>query len=276
MRSPGAFAASTVASCPLWAISEYDELGMNVFQSWQFAIPPLIPAAGLSVAFAFVAWGLRAVTLGAAVTGVFLTIILCLAAGPAALVPIIVVFLLTLIGTRVGRRKKERLGTAERRHGRGPLQILANIGVATICAAPLIFVAHARYLLLAGACAALAEAAGDTVGSELGQAFGNSPRLITTWRLVTPGQDGGITPIGTFFSLCAILIVCGACQWSRLLMPQFYWTTFCAAFFGTIVDSVLGATLERPGRLGNNAVNFVSTAFAAGIAIGVLFLQRLR
>jgi uncharacterized protein (TIGR00297 family) len=228
------------------------------------------------VAFAFLAWGLRAVTAGAAVVGVFLTIILCLAAGPAALLPVIVVFLLTLITTRIGRQKKERLGTAERRHGRGSLQILANVGVATLCAAPLIFMAHAHYLLLAGACAALAEAAGDTVGSELGQAFGNRPRLITTWRPVTPGQDGGITPIGTLFSLGAIFIICTACQWAHLLMPQFYWTVFCAAFFGTVVDSLLGATLERPGRLGNNAVNFTSTAFAAALAIGALFLQRWR
>jgi uncharacterized membrane protein len=46
-----------------------------------------------------------------------------------------------------------------------------------------------------------------------------------------------------------------------------------AAFFGTIVDSLLGATLERPGRLGNNAVNFTSTAFSAALAITVLTLH---
>jgi len=180
---------------------------MILFQSWLLAIPQLLPAVGLSVAFAFCAWGVRAVTGAAALTGVLLTIVLCLAAGPGGLFPIMVVFLITYLTTRIGRRKKERLGTAERRHGRGPLQILANVGVAALCAAPLVFVGHARHILLAGASAALAEAAGDTVSSELGQAFGGRPRLITTLRPVTPGQDGGITTAGTIFSLCALPVV---------------------------------------------------------------------
>ncbi len=68
-------------------------------------------------------------------------------------------------------------------------------------------------------------------------------------------------------------MVCAACEWANLLLPQFYWTVLCAAFFGTVVDSLLGATLERPGRLGNNSVNFSSTAFSAALAIGVLFLK---
>lgn len=273
MHTPGGPAASIVADVP-HAVSEYDQLGMNFFQSWQIAIPQLVPAVGLSLAFAFLAWGSRAVTAGAAFCGILLSLILCLAAGPAALLPIIVVFLLALISTRTGRRKKERLGTAERRHGRGALQILANVGVAAICAAPLLFVAHGRFLLLAGASASLAEAAGDTVSSELGQAFGHRPLLITTLRQVAPGENGGITIVGTVFSLLAAALVCLSCEWANLLLPQFFWTAFSAAFFGTIVDSLLGATLERPGRLGNNAVNFSGTAFAAALTISVLFIHR--
>lgn len=251
---------------------------MNFFQSWQIAIPQLVPAIGLLMAFALLARGLRAVTTGAALTGSLLTFILFLAAGPAALVPVILVFLLTLITTRIGRSKKERLGIAgssnERCHGRGPLQILANLGVAAICAAPLIFTAHAAYILLAAASAALAEAAGDTVSSELGQIFGGTPRLITTWRKIAPGQDGGITIAGTILSLCAILLVCASSEWANLLLPRFYWSIASAAFLGTLVDSLLGATLERPGRLGNNSVNFSSSAFSAALAIAIVFFQR--
>jgi uncharacterized protein (TIGR00297 family) len=253
---------------------------MNFFESWRFAIPQLLPAMGLCAAFAFIAWGLRAVTAGAALTGVALSVVLCLAAGPAALIPVVTVFLLTVVTTRIGRRKKERLGvagsTAERRRGRGAPQILANVGVAAICAAPLILPNHAHHILLAGTSAALAEAAGDTVSSELGQAFGGTPRLISTWRRAAPGQDGGITVAGTFFALCAMILVCVACEWANLLRPEFYSTALIAAFLGTIVDSLLGATVERPGRLGNNGVNFSSTAFSAIFAMGVLFLQGWR
>jgi uncharacterized protein (TIGR00297 family) len=250
------------------------ELGMTVFLSWNRANFLLLPALGLPLALALLAWTLRSITAAAALTGALLTAILCLAAGPSALIPVLAVFLLTYFSTRIGRRKKERLGTAERKHGRGAPQILANISAASLCAAPLLFVTHPRYILLAGASAALAEAAGDTVSSELGQAFGGRPRLITTLRPVTPGSDGGITIPGTIFAFAAAAFVCSACQQAGLLLPDCYSTVLLAAFLGTLLDSLLGATLERPERLGNNGVNFTSTTFSAALAMLTLFLRR--
>jgi uncharacterized membrane protein len=42
---------------------------------------------------------------------------------------------------------------------------------------------------------------------------------------------------------------------------------FAAACAGLFFDSVLGATLERRGWLGNDLVNFCSTLFAAAIVL---------
>ncbi len=36
---------------------------------------------------------------------------------------------------------------------------------------------------------------------------------------------------------------------------------------GLFFDSLLGATVERKGWLGNDLVNFASTAFSAGVAL---------
>jgi uncharacterized membrane protein len=83
-----------------------------------------------------------------------------------------------------------------------------------------------------------------------------------------------MTIVGTLCALLAAALVCATCQGAQLLLPQFFWTALAAAFLGTLADSLLGATLERPGRLGNNAVNFTSTAFSAALAITILFLQR--
>jgi uncharacterized protein (TIGR00297 family) len=249
------------------------EVGMTDFPSWHSTLPALLPAIGLPLALALFAWGLRAITAAAALTGAFLALILCLAAGPIALLPLLAVFLLTYFSTRIGRRRKERLGTAERRRGRGALQVLANVAAAAICAAPLLRFPHPRFILLAGASAALAEAAGDTVSSELGQAFAGRPRLITNLRRVAIGSDGAITIPGTLFAFAAAAFVCLTCQWANLLLPEFYWTVLFAAFLGTLLDSLLGATLERPGRLGNNAVNFTSTSFSAILAMLIVFVR---
>ena len=43
-----------------------------------------------------------------------------------------------------------------------------------------------------------------------------------------------------------------------------------AGVFGLFFDSLLGATLERRGWINNDAVNFLSTASAAGFALGLL------
>ncbi len=247
---------------------------MSSLPYWMAALPQLLIVAGLTVIFAAWAWGARAITGAAAVTGTGITLVLCAAAGPGALAAIGVVFLLTHFSTRTGHRRKERLGACEKRAGRGPRQMLANLAPCALCATPLLFTSHARWLLLAATSAALAEAAGDTVSSELGQVFGRRPRLITTLQLVQPGKDGGITAAGTLFCVGAILLTCWACQVSNLLAPAYYWTAAGAAFAGTLMDSLLGATLERPGRLGNNSVNFTSSAFAAAVALLALAARR--
>jgi len=45
---------------------------------------------------------------------------------------------------------------------------------------------------------------------------------------------------------------------------------FAAACAGLIFDSLLGATVERRGWLGNDLVNFSSTVFAAAVAWGLV------
>ena len=247
---------------------------MLLLLNWINANPHLLAATALVLAFALLAWGMRAVTALAAITGALLSLLICAATGPASLAPIITVFLLTVTSTRVGRAKKERMGTIENRRGRNARQILANVAVPAICTAPLLCFPYARYILMAAASAALAEAAGDTVSSELGQLFGRSPRLIINGRRVPVGSDGAITLAGVILALAAIALVAASCVWAGVLLPHFFLTAVAAAFAGTLLDSLLGATLERAGWIGNNSVNFASTAFAAASAILALFVLR--
>ncbi len=65
-------------------------------------------------------------------------------------------------------------------------------------------------MLFALALAALAEAAADTVSSEIGQVLGGRPRMITTLRAVDPGRDGAMSLAGTLAGVVAAAVVAGA------------------------------------------------------------------
>jgi len=44
---------------------------------------------------------------------------------------------------------------------------------------------------------------------------------------------------------------------------RWMWIAVAAGVFGMVVDSFLGALLERRGWIGNDSVNFISTVVAA-------------
>jgi uncharacterized protein (TIGR00297 family) len=119
---------------------------------------------------------------------------------------------------------------------------------------------------------ALAEATADTVSSEIGQAFGGSPILLTTLRHVEPGTDGAISLRGTFAGIFAAAIVATAGRWSMHLSLRQSSIALVAGICGLFFDSLLGATLERRGYLGNDLVNFCSTAFSTALCLILLWL----
>jgi len=65
-----------------------------------------LPAAVVSLGFALLARGLRAVSDGGALAGVVIAFLLMWAAGLAAFVPLVAVFFLTLIATRWRSERK--------------------------------------------------------------------------------------------------------------------------------------------------------------------------
>lgn len=143
---------------------------------------------------------------------------------------------------------------------------------------------------------------GDTWASELGSVLSRSePILITTFQKVPRGTNGGISTIGTLASCFGGLIV-GFCFYVGILLgspksaqmesPHQYHVIFIggmAGILGSIIDSLLGATLQYSGWdekqncvveyphgphvkkisgtyiLDNHSVNLLSSLFTAAI-----------
>jgi uncharacterized protein (TIGR00297 family) len=221
---------------------------------------PLWIVALVTVLFASLARFLRGVSLSGAVAGGVVCFVLYAAAGPGAFILLALLFILTWGATRLGYQRKQKLGTAEKKEGRTAAQVLANVGVAAACAAAYHWRGNIVFLL--AMCAALSEAAADTVSSEIGQTSSREARLITNWRRVPAGTNGGISIAGTLAGVGAALLITVTGIFTGLISRHELLSSCVAAFAGMICDSYLGATLEWQGLLNNNAVNFLGTLTA--------------
>ena len=218
---------------------------------------PVWVVALVTLAFAALARILRGVSRSGAIAGAFVCFVLYYSAGPGAFVLLTLLFVLAWSSTRLGYQRKLKLGTAERKEGRTASQVLANVGVAAACAAAYRWRGSPVYLL--AMCAALAEAAADTVSSEIGQTSSAPARLVTNWREVPAGTNGGVTLIGTLAGIIAAFLIGMTGILIGLMGSRELFLSLFAATVGMIFDSFLGGTLERGLVLNNNSVNFFGT-----------------
>jgi uncharacterized protein (TIGR00297 family) len=237
----------------------------------------------ISVIFGAVALSLKAATPAAAVCGSMICLLLTWYTGwivrsplYSALTPLIALFILTFTATRAGRKRKLAQGLAENRRGRTASQVIANLGFAALITSHWAQNVAGGYALGDGVfysilLAALAGATADTVSSEIGQAFGGTPIMLTTLRRVLPGTDGAITLNGTLAGIAAAAIIAILGIPTMGISAAQCAVALAAAIAGLFFDSLLGATVERRGYIGNDLVNFISTSFAAALALLIIW-----
>jgi uncharacterized protein (TIGR00297 family) len=250
----------------------------------------LVETVGISVAFAGLVLALRAATVAGAFCGGMICFLLVNGTASSrytivrsGLAPLGLLFVLTFLATRAGRRVKAQAGLAEKRHGRSSAQVIANLSIAGLAVSGLGF----KLVMGGGVCcgggyykvwvwlammlmclAAMVEATADTVSSEIGQAFGGRPVMLVGLRWVDVGTDGAVTLVGSGAGVVAGGLVATLGVWALRLSALDGVIVFLAGICGLFFDSLLGATVERRGWLGNDLVNFFSTVFAAGVALG--------
>jgi len=146
---------------------------------------------------------------------------------------------------------------------RSYINLLGNCLVGTV-----LIVFGQIYAAASTICAAFA----DTMSSEIGRLSKIKPRLITTFKVVETGTNGGITILG----LTASLFISG------MTFVFFYYvfktdlkiSIIIAALgiIGSLIDSVIGATLENAGYLDNSQTNFLTTLIIGIISVIIFSL----
>ncbi len=173
---------------------------------------------------------------------------------------------LSIIASRINSSRSQL--TPDDDGSRGAANIVANCGVGT--AAALVELANVGVSTeLTALCCVTAIAAGasDTVASEIGKAFGRTPRAFPTWQRVPSGTPGAISVVGTLAGLAAAAAI-GApasvlwlIDWPALLVVIIASTT------GAFVESTLATAFDGGGELANHALNAVNTTTAAAVAL---------
>ena len=175
-----------------------------------------------------------------------------------------------VLGSWVSHWKKAQkitLGLAQENEGmRSARHAIANGGVAAVCGLlAWLFPAQAEIWLFALA-ASLASATGDTFSSELGNLLGRRYWDVLSFQPGKRGADGVISLEGTLAGLggSILLAILASSQLASV------WQVLGVALIGlggNLMDSLLGATLQRRGWLSNDQVNYASTFFAALLAV---------
>jgi uncharacterized protein (TIGR00297 family) len=148
--------------------------------------------------------------------------------------------------------ERERLVGAvlEKGSRRDAIQVLAN-GVVFAVAALLSTAGNPETWQAIGA-GALAAATADTWSTEVGTVLGGTPRLLLFGREVQPGTSGGVTIAGLVSSVAAAVlaaIVSSGMDWKT---PVF--AVVAGGVAGSLIDSVLGATIQERGWCASCAV----------------------
>ncbi len=249
------------AAAVLWGASLVSE---DLIAAAPSVVLPALPAAvGINLVAAALGYRGRTVSAAGAVAGALIGIAIYACAGWRGWLLLFATFAGATISSRLGLRRKTLLGIAEDRGGRrGAGNAIANTGVAA-AAALLALLTYAHDMALVAFVAALAAGGSDTIASEIGKAWGRRTVLITGLRAVPPGTSGAISLEGTAAGLAGAGALAALGVALQLAPGSTVPAIVGGAIAGSVAESVMGATLEGPGIVNNDVLNFLNTAIAA-------------
>jgi uncharacterized protein (TIGR00297 family) len=214
---------------------------------WEYVI--------LLVIIGLITYKKKALDLLGSIFMIIMGVIIIFAAGVNWLLLIFLFLILGVAFTRYKHDYKKEIGVYE---GTRTIKNVVSNGIVAF-----VMAAFGNY---AGFIGSIATATADTMASEVGVA--TTPRLITNFKKVPPGTDGGVSVLGTFAGIIGAGLI-GLAAYILGIYPDLVRTmeiAMVAGTFGCFVDSILGAVLEIKGFLSNEHVNLLATL--AGALLG--------
>jgi uncharacterized protein (TIGR00297 family) len=230
-----------------------------------------VPAAlALNILVAGAGHRARTVAASGAVAGALIGITIFVSLGWQGWTLLLVTFIAASIASRLGLERKVLLGIAEERGGRrGVGNAIANTGVAALAALVALVGTSGDLARLAFA-AALAAGGSDTIASEIGKAWGRRTWSVTSLAHVPPGTSGAMSLEGTAAGIAGALGLGAAAVALGIIPIAWLFPIVIGATAGSLLESWLGATLEAPGILNNDMLNFINTSAAALATLAVV------
>lgn len=265
----------------------------------QYSLDSLLVGLMLAAALVGVAWRLGMLSADGWLAAVLIGgLTYGLGGVPAAILLIAFFASSSLLSKAFAKRKRQVSANFAKGGRRDWAQVAANGGLAVlslVAAASGWVPTPMAWLAFASA---LATVTADTWATEVGVLSAGQPVLVTTWERVPPGTSGGISLLGSAIALTGAFLIAALAWILGLSSIAAVPIIAVAGLLGSFVDSTLGATVQsiyycpkckketerhplhycgtptahhRGWRwLDNDWVNFLSSAFGALVAVGLM------
>ncbi|MBN2325705.1 MAG: DUF92 domain-containing protein [Candidatus Omnitrophica bacterium] len=178
-------------------------------------------------------------------------------------------FILASLATRLGYHIKVRMGVAQEEGGRrGSKHAVANCLMAALAIVAIGSTDGMDMIMAVFFCGALAAALGDTLSSELGQLFGRSPFMPTTFRKVPAGTVGAISIEGTLYGMMGVILFAAVAYFLEAISGNLAPAVMIGGWIGFYAESFIAAYWMDEGvEINNEWMNLLNTFIGGSMAI---------
>ncbi|BBL64505.1 hypothetical protein MmazTMA_14820 [Methanosarcina mazei] len=250
---------------------------MWIFEEFRYWVPPekMLVALVFSLFLGALAYRAKIADVSALLSAALLGVLIIVFSGLPWFLLLLTFFILGGGFTRYKYAYKESIGIAQAKNGiRSYENVFSNSTAALVLAVAYGVFPDQSLPIIYAYMGTVATATGDTLASEIGTTAKGKPIMITTLKPSEPGSDGAVSLLGELAAIFGSAII-GVLGYALGISSDLFLSvliTTAGGFFGTNIDSLLGATLQKRGLLSNSGVNFAATFAGAGVSAAIYLL----